>query len=80
MTSKDLQGLKKQYASGKPYSTNPAIEISAARRDVQKLIAYIEKLEKLRASDKEAIRTLEASDRELIRLKKQVVNQINNYN
>ena len=84
MTSKDLQELKHVYASGKPYSVNPALEISAARRDIQKLITYIEKLETLRASDKQTIKALEASDRELIRLKRQVVGktiqQINNYN
>ena len=59
MTEKELKDLKRAYASGQPYSINPALEISAARRDVQKLIAYIEKLEKLRKSDKETIRILD---------------------
>ena len=59
MTEKELKELKRAYASDQPYSSNTALEISAARRDVQKLIAYIEKLEKLRKSDKETIRILD---------------------
>lgn len=84
MTSKELQELKHKYASGKPYSDYPKAEISQARRDIQALIRYIEKLETLRASDKQTIKTLELSDCELANLKRQAAKSqikiMNNYN